>query len=129
MTDEDNTSIAEEKKELPQNLAITESNNTAIKDINTLITEWITISLPAILTIAQLSEWQTQLCQHRGQRVRLSGNEIKRIDTAALQLLLAFVNNSDVTVGWIDPSSELRNAAGLLGLTLQLRLPMTENTF
>lgn len=128
MTDEENTSIAEEK-EPSQNSATTELNNTAIKDINTLITEWITVSLPPTLTIAQSSEWQTQLCQHRDQRVRLSGSEIKRIDTAALQLLLAFINNSDVTVGWVDPSPELRNAAGLLGLTSQLRLPMTENTF
>ncbi|GEM_PF-1027643 len=89
-----------------------------------LTTEWIKVSLPAMLTLSNLNEFKAQLLQYLGRRVQLSGAKVERIDTASLQLLLAFVNSPEITVGWADPSSELYNAARLLGLSTELGLPV-----
>jgi len=89
-----------------------------------LTTEWIKVSLPAVLTLSNLNEFKAQLLQYLGRRVQLSGVKVERIDTASLQLLLAFVNSSEITVGWADPSPELYNAARLLGLSTELGLPV-----
>jgi ABC-type transporter Mla MlaB component len=85
--------------------------------------EWKKISLGSTLTLAHLMDLKEQLNQHHGSRVQLWGGNVERIDTAALQLLLAFINRPDVTVGWIAPSPELCRAAHLLGLTSHLGLP------
>jgi ABC-type transporter Mla MlaB component len=84
--------------------------------------EWKKISLGATLTLAHSMDLKQQLDQCHGSRVQLWGGKVKRIDTAALQLLLAFINRPDVTVGWIAPSPELCRAAHLLGLTSHLGL-------
>ncbi len=85
--------------------------------------EWKKVSLGATLTLAHLMDLKQQLSQYHGSRVQLWGGNVERIDTAALQLLLAFINRPDVTVGWIAPSPELCRAAHLLGLTSHLGLP------
>ncbi len=84
--------------------------------------EWKKISLEPTLTLPQLMDFKEQLRQYHGSRVQLCGEKVERIDTAALQLLLAFINSPDVTVGWIEPSKELCRAASLLGLTSHLGL-------
>lgn len=88
-----------------------------------LTTEWIKVSLPPITTLSHLADLKTQLLQYVGRRVELSGAKVERIDTATLQLLLAFINSPEITVGWVEPSPELRTTAHLLGLSSQLGLP------
>ena len=91
-----------------------------------LATEWYKIFLPSTLTVSQLTDFKEQLSQHLGHRVQLYGAKVERIDTAALQLLLAFISHQEVTIGWVEPSSELCTAARLLGLSSQLGLPSTK---
>ena len=88
--------------------------------------EWIKVELESTVTLAQLNELYAQLCQYNNCRVQLCGEKVERIDTAALQVLLAFRNRPDVTVGWIEPSAELCYSAQLLGLSSQLGLPSQE---
>jgi len=88
--------------------------------------EWKKIDLEPTLTLAQLNDLYQQLSQYHDCRVQLCGAKVERIDTAALQLLLAFRNNSDITVGWIEPSAELCYSAELLGLSSDLGLPIQE---
>jgi anti-anti-sigma regulatory factor len=84
---------------------------------------WVTVPLKPQVTLANLNELQVELQQLLGKRVQLSGSQVQRIDTAALQLLLAFMHSSDVSVCWIDHSPALRQAAQLLGLSTLLSLP------
>ena len=90
--------------------------------------KWKTIYLPPIITLEQLSELHQQLQQYCGSRVQLIGKEVERIDTAALQLLVTFINHPQITVGWIDPSPQLCIAAQLLDLSSHLRLPRYESS-
>lgn len=58
--------------------------------------------------------------------VMVDGSAVERVDTAGLQLLLAFVNDHEQKgrrVAWTDSSAELRRAAARLGLAESLRLP------
>jgi len=84
---------------------------------------WITVHLKQQVTLANLNELQIELQQLLGKRVQLSGSQVQRVDTAALQLLLAFMHSPDVSVCWIDHSLALRQAAQLLGLSTLLSLP------
>lgn len=84
---------------------------------------WITVHLKQQVTLANLNELQIELQQLLGKRVQLSGSQVQRVDTAALQLLLAFMHSPDVSVCWIDHSPALRQAAQLLGLSTLLSLP------
>ena len=94
--------------------------------IMSLKSEWIKVSLEPTLMLAQLNDLKEQLQQSFGHRVQLCGDKVERIDTATLQLLLAFVNSQEVTVGWVEPSQELCNVAYLLGLSSLMGLPTTE---
>ncbi|MEK7990888.1 MAG: STAS domain-containing protein [Thiotrichaceae bacterium] len=85
--------------------------------------DWVKISLSPILTIADVEELHNQLKQYLGKRVQLSGKNVQRIDTASLQLLLAFMLKADVTVCWVDYSSHLCESARLLGISTPLGLP------
>jgi ABC-type transporter Mla MlaB component len=85
--------------------------------------DWVTFSLPPVLTLSGVSDLKKKLNGYLGRRVRLSGERVERIDSAALQLLLAFINDPNVTIGWINPSLEIYNVARLLGLTTHLNLP------
>lgn len=90
--------------------------------------EWITISLPSLLTLSNLTALQEQLQSHLGERVQLSGAQVERVDTAAIQLLLAFRNLPNTAVRWVAPSPKLCKAAHLLGLAQELGLPAKKNT-
>ncbi len=94
--------------------------------VTSLKGEWVKVCLEPIVTLAQLSDLHEQLRQCIGARVQLNGAKVERIDTAALQLLLAFWNNPDVTVGWVEASAELCSAARLLNLSSHLGLPAQE---
>jgi len=86
--------------------------------------EWATFSLPPIIVLSNINDLQKKLKGYLGRRVRLSGERVERVDSAALQLLLAFINDPNVTIGWINPSLEIYNVARLLGLTTHLNLPI-----
>lgn len=89
---------------------------------------WITVELESILTLSNLPQLHEQLCQYKGKRVELVGDKVTRIDTAALQLLFAFISSSDITVTWkTTPSEEIINAARLLGLSTQLSIKSVES--
>ena len=108
--------------------AVDQTPEPPANEITSLVTAWTPISLPAVLNLAQLAEFKEKLNQYRGQRVQLIGNKINRIDTAALQLLLAFMRDPQVTAGWVEPSVELCSAARLLGLSTALGLPALETS-
>jgi ABC-type transporter Mla MlaB component len=124
------TEPVQKKDRLSDDITITDSTcDSNPKDITSLVTDWVVVSLESTLTITQLPELQAQLRQYRGQRVQLYGAKVRRIDTAALQLLLAFMSSSEITVGWVEPSFELGSAARLLGLASHLGLPSVEMSF
>ncbi|OUD12566.1 STAS domain-containing protein [Thioflexithrix psekupsensis] len=83
---------------------------------------WTTITLPAVLTLSELSAFHAQLTALIGRRIRLSGKEVTRIDTASLQVLLILMRDAETTVGWLDASPYLCQAAHILGLTHELNL-------
>jgi ABC-type transporter Mla MlaB component len=85
--------------------------------------DWVKITLNPILTIADVEELHNQLKQYPGQRIQLSGKNVQRIDTASLQLLLAFMLHPDVTACWVDCSEQLFESAQLLGIATPLGLP------
>jgi ABC-type transporter Mla MlaB component len=93
------------------------------KELDSLKMEWKTVTLPVVMTLAQLPELKRELEKYHGCRVQLCGSKVEQVDSAALQLLLAFINMPDITVGWIEYSSQLRVAASLLGLSSHLGLP------
>ncbi|EIJ43325.1 hypothetical protein BegalDRAFT_2480 [Beggiatoa alba B18LD] len=87
--------------------------------------QWVSITLEQTATLTQLEQLYQQLQQNMGKRVQLCGGNVERVDTATLQLLLAFMSQSTVTVGWQSPSPALCEAAMLLGLSAQLNLPLS----
>ncbi len=61
-----------------------------------------------------------------GTPVTLQAHQVERADTAALQLLVAFMraaHSRGITVSWNAPSAALRRSAQLLGLTHELEMP------
>lgn len=68
--------------------------------------------------------WQRlKTCAAKNTDVNLHANKVETIDTAALQLLLAFVRqvrDNGKQVYWKSPSAALLNAAALTGLRDEL---------
>jgi len=83
---------------------------------------WITINLPNNMTLPYLDDLQAQLHDFLGQSVIFSAENVQRVDTANLQLLLSFVQKNKY-VRWNHPSQTLCNAANLLNLSSHLNLP------
>jgi ABC-type transporter Mla MlaB component len=83
---------------------------------------WHTVTLPAVLTLTELPSLYEELNNLLGQRIRLSGGQITRIDTAGLQLLVALMADEDTTIGWLDASETLCQSAYILGLNQALNL-------
>ncbi|MCV6639331.1 STAS domain-containing protein [Candidatus Albibeggiatoa sp. nov. NOAA] len=105
---------------VPEQTSPTQSNTESHDHMSS---DWIKISLNPILTIADVEELHNQLKQYLGKRVQLSGKNVQRIDTASLQLLLAFMLKADITVCWVDYSEYLCESARLLGISTPLGLP------
>jgi ABC-type transporter Mla MlaB component len=85
------------------------------------------VMLPADCRLASLDGLAAEL---RGaldaSAAVLDGRAVERVDTAALQLLLAFrreLSGRGHVVSWLGASSPLNDAAGLLGLARELDLP------
>jgi len=83
------------------------------------------ISFGPVLDVAGSGELKKQLEKvfRRKPPFELDGSAIERIDTAALQVLVAFSHESrgrKIELTWADVSDSLRNASTLLGLTQEL---------
>ena len=83
------------------------------------------ISFGPVLDVSGSGELKKQLEKifRRKTPFELDGSAIERIDTAALQVLVAFSResrNRDIELTWANASDPLRNASTLLGLTQEL---------
>jgi ABC-type transporter Mla MlaB component len=84
--------------------------------------EWITIQLPANMTLPYLDDLQAQLHDFLGQHIHFSAENVQRVDTASLQLLISFIRE-DKGIRWGNPSRALCDSANLLNLSKHLHLP------
>ena len=80
-----------------------------------------TINLPTAITIRNVSELMDELndIDDKHQELIFEAENIERIDTAALQLILGFYlfsTNAGKKVIWNNPSPTLQNAVEILGL-------------
>jgi len=125
-------SASTEENQLINNNGIVQQSTLASGDPNvpkTVVTSngWITVILDSTLTLSNLLQLHKELCQYEGKRIELAGDQVTHVDTAALQLLFAFISSNDITVNWkSQPSNEIINAAHLLGLSQQLGLRTPE---
>lgn len=79
-----------------------------------------------ISTVAELRALLLQALEGK-QPVVLEAAEITRIDTSALQVLVAFFQDAraqEIPVRWQAPSEVLRRSASLVGLTKLLELDL-----
>ena len=79
------------------------------------------IVLESIITIAEAAVLKELLLPHIGRKdeINIDGSRVESADTAALQVLLAFVRSArtqGATVRWTRVSDALLNAALLLGI-------------
>jgi anti-anti-sigma regulatory factor len=79
------------------------------------------------MDISKVSDIRSQLVEasDSGLSVILDGRQVERADTAALQVLGAFFQDSGTqgqSIEWRDPSDNLRRSAELLGLSKLLNL-------
>lgn len=86
------------------------------------------ITLPAECTLRDAATLQALLVSTVSPTASVSvdGGAVKRIDTAALQLLAAFARREQVagrSVEWHSVSAELHKASARLGLSAVLQLP------
>lgn len=89
--------------------------------------ETLRIRCGEVMDITSVAEFRQQLLEALATRqtVELDASGVERADTAALQLLSAFMQDAlsqQQTVHWKDPSPALCQSAALLGLTPFLRL-------
>jgi phospholipid transport system transporter-binding protein len=78
-------------------------------------------------TIRTVNTFQAELAERLDEsgNVQIDGGTVERIDTAALQLLVAFVRDLQTdgrSVEWIECSPALRRAVNSLGLQNALQL-------
>ncbi len=89
------------------------------------------VALDAHLELALLPELAHKLQESlaQGKPLVLDGSGVLSIDGAALQLLLAATKaatQEHIPCSWHQPSSPLRKAAALLGITDELLLEVSE---
>lgn len=87
------------------------------------------VILPADCRIADLADVKQALQAALATgRVAIDGSAVERVDTAALQLLLAAhrdAGKSSLPFIWQGASAALRDAAAMIGLAQTLELPAT----
>ena len=86
-----------------------------------------TIDLGEVLDISFAARLHGQLKDEvkAGSKVKLSCNDLSRIDASCLQVLAGFMNyakENDITVEWQQPGEVLQGAARLTGLEEILQL-------
>ena len=85
----------------------------------------VAFALPAECTLAGASELKTHLTPllSHPASVKLDGSRVRRIDTASLQLLVAFIRDrraNGLPIEWMGQTPTLGHAVNLLGLTAEL---------
>ena len=87
------------------------------------------VALPADFRLAELATVKSELIEaFDAPAVQLDGAAVERVDTAALQLLVAFRREASARgqlPAWLGVSAAIRDAAGVLGLAQALELPAT----
>jgi phospholipid transport system transporter-binding protein len=87
------------------------------------------VALPADFRLAELATVKSELIEaFDAPAVQLDGAAVERVDTAALQLLVAFRREASARgqlPAWLGVSAAIRDAAGVLGLVQALELPAT----
>lgn len=87
------------------------------------------VALPADFRLAELATVKSALIEaFDAPAVQLDGAAVERVDTAALQLLVAFRREAaarGLPPAWLGVSAAIRDAAGVLGLAQALELPAT----
>ena len=91
--------------------------------------DFLRIECAEVLDIAGVAEFHARCLEALGTRknLRLNASQLDRVDTAALQVLSAFIqdaNTQEQTVEWENPSESLCQSAALLGLSKILCLPI-----
>jgi phospholipid transport system transporter-binding protein len=85
------------------------------------------VALPADFRVADLAAVKSELIEaFDAPAVQLDGGSVERVDTAALQLLVAFRREATARgqlPAWLGVSAAMREAAGVLGLAQALELP------
>ena len=85
------------------------------------------IVLDAVITIAEAAALKDQLLPHinRKGEIYMDGSHVQSVDTAGLQVLLAFVRTlrgHDAVVHWSGVSQSLLETAELLGVASHIGL-------
>jgi len=85
------------------------------------------IALPADFRLGSVAEVKAELIDaFDAPASQLDAAGVERVDTAALQLLVAFRREATArgqAPGWLGVSEVMRDAAGVLGLAQALELP------
>jgi phospholipid transport system transporter-binding protein len=87
----------------------------------------VMVVLPARFTIVEVANIKHKLeaALDSGKSIQLDASRVERVDTAALQLLLAFwrvAPDEGVGITWLSPTPPLISAARELGLLTYLKL-------
>lgn len=85
----------------------------------------VTVNLDSVLNIARAESLHNELetLEKKSVPVNFNVSQVSRVDTAILQLLLAFIRRmreSDLEVVWSGVTDEFRASAELLGLATEL---------
>ncbi|MBE1159487.1 STAS domain-containing protein [Dyella acidiphila] len=87
----------------------------------------VRVGMPADFRIGEVTDLHRQLRDALdGSAIVLDGGAVERVDTAALQLLVAFQHEArkrERALSWTAASAPLQDAAGQLGLAQILALP------
>lgn len=85
------------------------------------------IALPADFRLGSVADVKAELIEaFDAATAQLDGAAVERVDTAALQLLVAFRREATArgqSPTWLGVSEVMRDAAGMLGLAQALELP------
>ncbi len=77
------------------------------------------VNLPEDFTITSLGEVYQSLSDQVGvnEQIEINAKVVRRVDAAALQIVLALKNIPEVKVSWIGVSGAFEEAAELTGLS------------
>ncbi|HTT07903.1 MAG TPA: STAS domain-containing protein [Gammaproteobacteria bacterium] len=94
---------------------------------NSTVQNHAPITLEPVITISEAAALKDQLLPHIGRsgEIIIDGSRVESVDTAALQVLLAFVRSAraqGAIIRWSGISSALQNAAQLLGIARLISL-------
>ena len=90
------------------------------------------VTLAAACTLREAEQLKATLlaCLEQSGNVGIDAGQVLRVDTAALQIFVAFARDlteSGRRFQWLSASNELRAAARALGLAALLRLPAADD--